>query len=486
MHSPQEGEDMDSMDHLRERFEALEQQMNVMGAHTRTVEQRRLWWRIPWCVAAVIALGLALAHPAVVQAKTFQCSAGDVRCLIDAITTANANGTENTIRLRAGTYTLTAVDNGTFSNTNGLPVITSMLTITGQGAETTIIERDATASAFRLLQVATAGNLTLKGLTLRGGGEPGIDGSGINNAGTLLISHSTIANNRGDIGGGIHNAGTLLISHSTIARNSGDEGGGIHNEGSVNLTHSTLADNISGHGGGGLFNFGGTVFMTNTTITGNSADGGGGLENVSGFGKVAAFVSITNSTFAENTGTVSGGIYNVNVGAIVLLTNSTLARNETLGFFGHGGGLENRSGTVRMQNTILALNTNALPPPPARDEAADCAGVVTSRGHNLIGVRTGCTLTLQPSDLTGDPGLETFTDNGTPGQGHFPLLLTSQAIDAGNDAVCPRRDQLGQRRSNIPRVGKSRCDIGAIEFRPHDAVEEHHDKDLAAAAQASQ
>jgi len=462
MHSPQEGEDMGSMDHLRERFEALEQQMNVMGAHTRTGEQRRLWWRIPWCVAAVIALGLALAHPAVVQAKTFQCSAGDVRCLIDAITTANANGTENTIRLGAGTYTLTAVDNGTFSNTNGLPVITSMLTITGQGAETTIIERDAHALGFRLLQVATAGNLTLKGLTLRGGGGPGIDGSGINNA------------------------GTLLISHSTIARNSGDEGGGINNEGSVNLTHSTLADNISSHGGGGLFNFGGTVFITNTTITGNSADGGGGLENVSGFGNVVAFVSITNSTFAENTGTVSGGIYNVNVGAIVLLTNSTLARNETFGFFGRGGGLENRSGTVLMQNTILALNTNALPPPPARDEAADCAGVVTSRGHNLIGVRTGCTLTWQPSDLTGDPGLETFTDNGTPGQGHFPLLLTSQAIDAGNDAVCPRRDQLGQRRSNIPRAGKSRCDIGAIEFRPHDAVEEHHDKDLAAAAQASQ
>src|SRR5215475_12323481 len=313
MHSPQEGEDMGSMDHLRERFEALEQQMNVMGTHTRTVEQRRLWWRIPWCVAAVIALGLALAHPAVVQAKTFQCSAGDVRCLIDAITTANANGTENTIRLGAGTYTLTAVDNGIivlpnggiFADPNGLPVITSMLTITGQGAETTIIERDAHALGFRLLQVATAGNLTLKGLTLRGGGEPGINGSGINNAGTLLISHSTIANNRGDIGGGINNTGTLLISHSTIARNSGDEGGGIHNEGSVNLTHSTLADNISGHGGGGLFNFGGTVFMTNTTITGNSADGGGGLENVSGFGNVVAFVSITNSTFAENTGTVS-------------------------------------------------------------------------------------------------------------------------------------------------------------------------------------
>ena len=33
------------MDNLRERMEALEQQMRAMGAHTRTVERRLRWWR---------------------------------------------------------------------------------------------------------------------------------------------------------------------------------------------------------------------------------------------------------------------------------------------------------------------------------------------------------------------------------------------------------------------------------------------------------
>jgi len=33
------------MDNLRERIEALEQQMRAMGAHTRTVERRLRWWR---------------------------------------------------------------------------------------------------------------------------------------------------------------------------------------------------------------------------------------------------------------------------------------------------------------------------------------------------------------------------------------------------------------------------------------------------------
>ena len=62
------------------------------------------------------------------------------------------------------------------------------------------------------------------------------------------------------------------------------------------------------------------------------------------------------------------------------------------------------------------------------------------------------------------------------------MLPTSQAIDAGNDAVCPRTDQLGQRRVNIPRVGTSICDIGAVEFlgkddRQHDEEDDLHDAD---------
>src|SRR5262249_48129009 len=107
---------MDNMDNVRERCEALERQTEQLKhethartAHTRTVERRLRWWYIPWSVAAVIALGLALASPLLVQAEIFHCGAGDVQCLINAIETANTNGQQNTIRLEAGTYLLTAV-----------------------------------------------------------------------------------------------------------------------------------------------------------------------------------------------------------------------------------------------------------------------------------------------------------------------------------------------------------------------------------------
>ena len=104
--------------------------------------------------------------------------------------------------------------------------------------------------------------------------------------------------------------------------------------------------------------------------------------------------------------------------------------------------------------SLLRLMASARSP-----QTADCSGTVTSLGHNLIGDLTGCTITLQPSDLTGDPGLGEFTDDGAPGNGRFPLLPGSPAIDAGNDAACPATDQL-----DTPRLGA--CDIGAIEFYP--------------------
>jgi hypothetical protein len=86
-----------------------------------------------------------------------------------------------------------------------------------------------------------------------------------------------------------------------------------------------------------------------------------------------------------------------------------------------------------------------------------------SLGYNLLGAQTGCTITLQPTDVTGAPELGTFTDVGQPGTGHIPLLPGSPAINAGNDEACPPTDQLGQLRVD-------QCDIGAIEFQLRDTT----------------
>ena len=91
----------------------------------------------------------------------------------------------------------------------------------------------------------------------------------------------------------------------------------------------------------------------------------------------------------------------------------------------------------------------------------DCSGTITSLGNNLVGDPSGCDINLQPSDLTGDPGLGSLVGAGEddlPGRAYYPVLAGSPVIDRGNPNACLQTDQLGNLRVGI-------CDIGAVEFR---------------------
>src|SRR5438094_6596865 len=87
---------------------------------------------------------------------------GDVAGLIAAINAANTNPGADIINLApGGTYTLTAED----SPGNGLPAITSQITINGNGA---IIQRSSAASTdFRIFLITSAtGDLTVNEVTI--------------------------------------------------------------------------------------------------------------------------------------------------------------------------------------------------------------------------------------------------------------------------------------------------------------------------------
>jgi hypothetical protein len=173
---------------------------HVPAMHRKTERQR---WQVAWRVGVQIIAGLActlvLSYPG--QAAEFRCASEDVACVREAIHTANANGEANTITLAAGTYTLTSVDNLT-EGTNVLPSIISPLTIQGAGAGVTILEQDTHAQAFHLVHVGPTGTLTLKGLTLRGENTAPSGGGLINVGGTVILSHSSLADTRASIGGG--------------------------------------------------------------------------------------------------------------------------------------------------------------------------------------------------------------------------------------------------------------------------------------------
>ena len=95
--------------------------------------------------------------------------------------------------------TVAAQDNATNGPT-GLPVVTGKVTINGNGA--TIARQASTAStpvpAFRLLNVAAGGSLTLSGLALGNGfADDGTNGGGaIFSLGTVHVSGVFFSGNR--------------------------------------------------------------------------------------------------------------------------------------------------------------------------------------------------------------------------------------------------------------------------------------------------
>ena len=254
----------------------------------------------------------------------------------------------------------------------------------------------------------------------------------------------------------------MAITRSFISENAAAAGGGFNGGGGivsfggiVTIADSTVSKNSAlDVAGGGILNWAGTMSITNSTISDNEGGSsfGAGIYNTG-----TSTMTIINSTVSGNRlrpAFDGAGIYN---GGNMTVINSTISGNSVYDGY-TGGGILNR-GSLEMENTILALNTVEGFGPAPISVPNDCTGTLTSLGNNLIGDPTGCTINLQSTDLTGDPGLGAFVDDGAPGNGRFPLLATSQAVNAGSDSACPPTDQL-----DTPR--RSPCDIGAVEFYP--------------------
>jgi len=302
-----------------------------------------------------------------------------------------------------------------------------------------------------------AGTALLEGCTI-GNNSTSIsgEGGGIYNLGELTLTGCTLTQNRALKGAGLANRGgavtvatTFLTANETYAE-SGGEGGAIYDtSGPFTITHSTIADNYGASAGGGIVHSSAApMTIIASTIARNRTDnaGGGIFNNL--VGDVQP-LHIVNTTIYSNSAGVAGGIA-IDGGPVTLL-NSTVAGNQATSA---GGGIGYAEG-VRLINTILAHNWAPTGP--------DCSMPADSLGNNLIGDPTGCSVTLLPTDLVGDPQLLPFVDDGTPGAGYLPLSSTSPAIDAGDDAICAASPVNGVDQRGITRPQGAHCDIGAYE-----------------------
>jgi len=347
-------------------------------------------------LAGMLALrGTPAAHAAgviVVNSDADTTVSGDGECTLrEAINNAKSDSdtTGGDCAAGAGADSITFAADYTITLVGSqLPTVTSEMTITGNGAANTIIQADAApnTATYRVFEVASTGNLTLDGVTVRHGrcagscnSYPSNGGGILNDDGTLTVINSTLSGNSAG-GGGIYNSnGTLTVTDSTLSGNSANVlGGGIANDfGTLTVTNSTLSGN-SAHSGGGIYNHGGSTIVTNSTLSGNSADGGGG-----GIYNNGGRLSVTNSTLSGNSaGDSGGGIYN---SGTLTVTNSTLSGNSaTPSFFGGGGGIYN-SGTLTVTNSTLSGNSSTTPLIPGGGGEVYNSGSITANAFNVFG-----------------------------------------------------------------------------------------------------
>ncbi|MGQ0701200.1 MAG: choice-of-anchor Q domain-containing protein [Panacagrimonas sp.] len=260
-------------------------------------------------LAAALAAGL-FAMPQSANAATIAVVDGGCT-LIDAITAANTNapaglcgmgsGGSDTITLPAGsTQTLVSA-----IGDNGLPVITSAITVIGN--DSTIV-RAPSSPAFRIFAVNGNGSLTLQRTTLSGGSAASNGGAIYSAGGAVALTDSTLSgNSAGSIGGAVLNVGgSLTMSGSTVSGNfAGLAGGGIASlGGAAAIVESTVSGNTAGSFGGGIYGQGGAVTLIESTVTGNNGGTFGG--GVFPFG---GFLDLNRSLISGNTASNGAELY---------------------------------------------------------------------------------------------------------------------------------------------------------------------------------
>ena len=427
------------------RIEALMSVVNGGWLWLRSRRRLRCWIAL---VSVLICSfpGLRGANAAVIVVE-------DDCTLIEAITAANA--ATATAGCRAGDpdgnvivltedVTLIEVDNDTFG-ANGLPAITSRVTVVGNGHA---IRRADGSPDFRIFYVDFQGTLILDDVDgVENGRFDSSDqtGGGIHNSGLVALINTTVSSNFAQEGGGIRNVGTLTAVDSLLELNTTSyRGGGISSSGVVTLVNSTLAGNRGGgRGGGALYNSGVAIF-DGTTVSDNTAGDAGGIRN-----SFNGSLTLFNTTVSGNTatyfyGSSGGGVWNF---GDMVVESSTFVDNRA----DFGAGINNWSDSATMVGSIVSGNSLG----------SDCSGdgPFVDGGGNFDedGSCPGTGVIVAGEGIDMD-----LADNGGPAWTHA-LLEGSPAIDSGGPCNF-RTDQRRFLRAD------GLCDSGAFEFAAQQIV----------------
>ena len=318
--------------------------------------------------ALLLALGRGVGEAATITVTTnIPTIVADGKCsLIEAIINANndaathpdcaaGSGADTIVLPAKNTHSVnSALAGADFYGANGLPLISSAITIEGNGGR---ISRPKNDTLYRLIAVTNTGDLTLNNLTLSGGRQ--YFGGAIINGGTLTISAATISGAAANSGGVVFNGPNrhLTMSGSSLTKNEAYLGGVIFNyRGSVTIENSSISNNKSLKGSG-IYALGGKVEIENSTISGNKAIPGNPRTDNWGGGVFAYFASVTvsNSTLSKNSASYGAGV--MTQSSIVEIENSVISSNKATVY---GGGVFSTNGYLTIDESEILKNAAAI------------------------------------------------------------------------------------------------------------------------------
>ncbi len=273
------------------------------------------------------------------------------------------------------------------------------------------------------------------------GGTGGSTGNGcaVVSLGQASFRSCTIANNTTPSGGTGGGGGAAYFNIGGRGGNGGTSGSGaLYCPSSAEFIACTLTANTAGRGGNG----------------GSGGAGGQGAPGGNG-----------GSGGAGGTG---GAVYGNNSPSSNTLQNVIVAGNSPgwiQGAPGGSGGGPGASG-AGWSGPAGTSGTNG-----AAGAGGDLYGAFTSRGHNLIGLRTGSTGFTNNvlNDLVGTnnpifAALAPLAQNGGPTLTCAPFTA-SPAINAGDDTLLANPLNIGSDGRGFPRLSGSHVDIGAYELQ---------------------
>lgn len=339
-----------------------------------------------------------------------------------AVDACAAGSGADSIKLLAGTYTLSLAGKNEDLGATGDLDITDDLTLSGAGRTATTIDAN---SVDRVLHVTGQTSVMVSDLALKGGDLPAGLGGAIYMEGlalTLVDVDVTLNTGTGTIN---TQAGSVILTRVRIRNNAGSGlvvGGGV----SATVRDSEVSANTATVGAGIRNQETGSLVVINTTISGNVADeDGGGLYN-------RGTADLYNVTLSDNTAGFNGR--------------------------GDGGGFHSFFVGLTLHNTVIADNHDL----DGTVFAPGCYGSIGLDGHNLFDLFSFCAVNGTLTGLlVGQADLGPLQANGGDTLTHA-LLATSAAIDVEttclDDVGAPLiADQRGYARDGL-------CDLGAYEY----------------------